>query len=97
MAQLAVGASMGAEGGGMSALWTIVVLAFVLAVLAVVAFGLLKVISFARHDDEFRDGRTGRRRWESPHLETWDEFERTHDGKSPHLETHEEFERTHPA
>ena len=71
----------------MGALWTIVVLAFVLAVFAVLAYGLFEVTKFC-------DPRAGGRRWQSPHLETWDEFERTHEWTSPHLESHEEFERT---
>lgn len=64
----------------MSTLWTIVATAFVLVVLAVVVYGLFELSPFARHRDQFRDPRTGRRRWASPHLETRDEFERTHDG-----------------
>ena len=79
----------------MSALWTIVAVAFVLVVLAILAYGLFELSPFGRHLDQFRNPRTGRRRWESPHLETRDEFERTHDGASPHLETRDEFERTH--
>jgi hypothetical protein len=73
-------------------------MAFVLAVHAVVGFtGCSRCDPLTRHVDPFRDSRTGRRLWESPHLETWDEFERTHEGNSPHLETREEFERTHYA
>jgi hypothetical protein len=78
----------------MSALGTAVAMAFVLVVLAVVAYGLFELSPFARHVDQLRDPRTGRRRWESPHLETRDEFERAHDGESPHLETRDEFEPT---
>ena len=64
----------------MSALWIIVATAFVLVVLALVAYGLFELSPFTHHLDQFRDPRTGKRRWESPHLETRDEFERTHDG-----------------
>jgi hypothetical protein len=64
----------------MSTLWTIVAVVFVLSVLAFVAYGLFEVSPFARHLDRLRDPLTGRRRWESPHLETRDEYERTHDG-----------------
>jgi hypothetical protein len=57
-----------------------VAIAFVLAVLAVVAYALFKLSPFAHHADHYRDPRTGKRLQESPHLETWDEFEqRTHD------------------
>jgi hypothetical protein len=63
----------------MSTLWIIVTLVFVLAVLGVVAYALYELSPFARHAEQFRDPRTGRRRWESPHLETRDEYERTHD------------------
>ena len=56
------------------------------------------VTPIARHVDPLRASQTGTRHWgESPHLETWDEYERTHAGNSPHLETREEFERTHHA
>jgi len=79
----------------MSALWTIVVMAFVLVVLAVLAYGLFELSPFGRHPDQFRDSRTGRRRWESPHLETRDDFEHVHDTGSPHLETRDEFEHAH--
>jgi hypothetical protein len=64
----------------MSTLWTIVAVVFVLSVLAVVAYGLFELSPLARHRDRFRELRTGRRLWESPHLETRDEFERTDDG-----------------
>jgi len=57
------------EGSAMNTLFTVVVLAFVLAVLAVVAYALFEVSPFAHHADRFRDPRTGKRRWESPHLD----------------------------
>jgi hypothetical protein len=60
----------------MSTLWAIIAVVFVLSVLAFVAYGFFEVSPFAHHIDRFRDGRTGKRRWESPHLETRDEFER---------------------
>jgi hypothetical protein len=63
----------------MSTLWIIVAFVFVLAVLAVVAYTLFEASPFARHTEQFRDPRTGRRRGESPHLETRAEYERTHD------------------
>ena len=63
----------------MTILWIIVVFGFVLAVLALVVYGVFELTPYARHVDRFRDARTGRRRWESPHLETRDEFE-AHDG-----------------
>lgn len=64
----------------MTILWIIVAFAFVLVVLALLAYGLFELTPLARHPDQFRDSRTDRRRWESPHLETRDEYERTHGG-----------------
>lgn len=53
----------------MNTFFTIVVFVFVFAVLAVVAYGLFELSPFARHADQFRDPRTGARRWESPRLD----------------------------
>jgi hypothetical protein len=53
----------------MGTLFVVIVVAFVVLVLAFVAFGLFELTPFARHDNPFRDSRTGRRRWESPHLD----------------------------
>ena len=53
----------------MDALFTVIVLAFVLLVFAVVAFAILELSPFAHHSDSFRDPRTGKRRWESPRLD----------------------------
>jgi hypothetical protein len=53
----------------MQALYTIVVFVFVLAVLATVGFALFAMSPFARHKEQFRDPRTGRRLSESPHLD----------------------------
>ena len=79
----------------MSALWTIVATAFVLVVLAALAYGVFVLVSGRRHFDQFRDPGTGGRRGASPHLELHDEFERTHDTGSPHLESRDESEHTH--
>lgn len=64
----------------MNTLWTVIATVFVLAALAFLAYGLFEVTPLARHADRLRDPTTGKRRWESPHLETRDEYERTHDG-----------------
>ncbi len=49
-------------------------------VLAAVGYALYELTPFAHNANPYRDPRTGKRRFESPHLETWDEFERrTHD------------------
>jgi hypothetical protein len=48
-----------------------------------------------RHEDQFREPRSHERRWESPHLESRDEFELTHDTGSPHLESRCEYEQRH--
>ncbi|HZR92071.1 MAG TPA: hypothetical protein VFA44_06635 [Gaiellaceae bacterium] len=62
----------------MTALWITLAMVFVVGVLVWLGYGLFEVSPLARHGDQFRDPRTGRRRWESPHLETRDEFERSH-------------------
>lgn len=60
-----------------TALFVIVV---VFAIVLVAAVGVYEVTPFVHRDNPYRDRRTGKRRFESPHLETWDEFERrTHD------------------
>lgn len=57
----------------------LVVIVIAFGILAVVLFGLYELTPFAHGTNPYRDPRTGKRRWESPHLETWDEFEqRTH-------------------
>jgi hypothetical protein len=48
---------------------TALVVAFVVLVLAVVAFALFELTPFARSTNEFRDPRTGSRIGESPHLD----------------------------
>ena len=52
----------------MTALFTIVVLAFVACVLLIAAYALFEVTPFARHSDHYRDAQ-GRRRGESPRLD----------------------------
>jgi len=65
----------------MDTVYLVVVMIFVVAVLGVVGYALFEMSPFARHADNYRDPITHKRRWESPHLETWDEFEqRTRDG-----------------
>lgn len=46
-----------------------------------------------RREDRFRDPRSHAHHWESPHLESRDEYELTHDAGSPHLESRCEYER----
>ncbi len=53
----------------MNTLFTVIVVAFVVTVLAVLAFAFFELTPFARSDNSFREPRTGRRRWESPHLD----------------------------
>jgi hypothetical protein len=53
----------------MNTLFTFLVLGFVLAVLGVVAYALFELSPFAHHADQFRDPRTGTRKWQSPHLD----------------------------
>jgi hypothetical protein len=54
---------------------TIATLLFVIAVVAVVLYGLFELTPFARHSERYRDAATGKRLFDSPHLETRDEFE----------------------
>jgi hypothetical protein len=53
----------------MAALFTIIVLLFVVGVLATVAYAVFEVTPFAKHKDHYRDPETGERRWESPYLD----------------------------
>jgi hypothetical protein len=53
----------------MNTLFTVVVFAFVFAVLAVVAYGVFEVSPFAHHKESFRDPRTGKRKWQGPRLD----------------------------
>ena len=57
------------EGRTSTHVFTFVVLAFVVAVLGVVAYSLFELSPFAHHADQFRDPRTGKRKWQSPHLD----------------------------
>jgi hypothetical protein len=52
----------------MGTLFTVIVVLFVVLVLALVAYSVFEITPFARHADHLRDPRTGKRRWESPHL-----------------------------
>jgi hypothetical protein len=69
----------------MSVLWMLVIMGVVLLVLAFVRL-------LGRHEDQFRDRHSHEQRRESPHLESRDEFELTHDTGSPHLESRSEYE-----
>jgi hypothetical protein len=60
----------------MTVLWTLIVLTFVVGVLAVVAYGIYELSPFAHHSESYRDPSTGTRQWQSPHLDSRDEFER---------------------
>jgi len=53
----------------MSTLFTIIVFAIVLAGLAVGVWALFEMSPFAKHQDQFRDPATGKRRGESPRLD----------------------------
>lgn len=50
-------------------LGTLLAFAFVIGTLVVVAWALFEISPFARHDDRFRDPRTGRPRGSSPRLD----------------------------
>ena len=53
----------------MEALFAVIVFAFVLLVLGFVVFAIFEMTPLARHSNSFRDPRTGKRRWQSPHLD----------------------------
>ena len=53
----------------MDTLAIFMVFVFVVAVLAVVAWALFEMSPFARHQDQFRDPRTGKFRGHSPRLD----------------------------
>ena len=53
----------------MATLWVIIVFAFVIGVLAIVAFALFECTAFAHDSDPYRDPTTGQRRWPSPRLD----------------------------
>jgi len=53
----------------MGTLWVIIVFAFVIAVLAIVAFAIFECTPYAHDSDPYRDPTTGRRRWPSPRLD----------------------------
>jgi hypothetical protein len=53
----------------MQALYTVIVFLFVIVVLGTVAFALFEMSPFARHQDRFRDPKTGKRLSESPRLD----------------------------
>jgi hypothetical protein len=53
----------------MGTLWVIIVFAFVIAVLAIVAFAIFECTPYAHDSDPYRDATTGRRRWPSPRLD----------------------------
>ena len=71
----------------MSVSWMLVTAALVLLVLAFVT----KLLG--RHEDRFGDLHSHEWRWESPHLESRDEYELTHDTGAPHLESRCEYEQ----
>lgn len=53
----------------MNTVFTVIAIVFVVSVLALVAYAVFEMTPLARHRDHYRDPRTGKRRWESPHLE----------------------------
>jgi hypothetical protein len=53
----------------MTALFTIVVMAFVVFVLLIAAYAFFEITPFAKHSDHYRDPKTGKRRGDSPRLD----------------------------
>jgi hypothetical protein len=60
----------------MTILSLIIVAVFVFAILGIAALALLELTPLAHRTNPYRDPTTGRRRFDSPHLEAWGEFER---------------------
>lgn len=54
----------------------LVVVVIVFAGLAVLGYLFFELTPLARHEDRYRDPRTGKQLGSAPHLENWDEFER---------------------
>jgi hypothetical protein len=50
-------------------LGTLLAFAFVIGTLAVVGWALFEISPLARHNDQYRDPRTGKRRGSSPRLD----------------------------
>jgi hypothetical protein len=69
----------------------------VLRVLVTTALVLLVPASAARpsrrRERQFRNPRSHEWHWDSPHLESGDEYELTHDTGTPHLESRCEYEK----
>lgn len=64
----------------MTTIYLVVVAVVVVGILAVAVLALFELTPFAHRTNPYRDPVSGRRRFESPHLEGWDEYERrTHD------------------
>jgi hypothetical protein len=53
----------------MNIVFLIIVFVFVTSVLAFAGYALLKISPFATHSDRYRDPDTGRRLYDSPHLD----------------------------
>jgi hypothetical protein len=53
----------------MTALFTVVVLAFVFVVLLLAAYAIYELTPLAKHTDHYRDPETGQRRASSPRLD----------------------------
>jgi hypothetical protein len=71
-------ASEGERLGGKGALMNIsviIVMLFVFAVIAIVLSVLFELSPFAHHAETYRDHATGKRLFDSPHLENRDEFD----------------------
>ena len=53
----------------MEIVFSIVAIVFVISVLGLVGYALVQVTPLGHHVDHYRDPNTGKRRWESPHLD----------------------------
>jgi len=62
---------------------TVISTIVVVAVLAFVFYVAFELTPFATHGDTYRDRVSGKRRFESPHLETRDEFEHRTGAEAP--------------
>ena len=69
MDRVAVPARLSEKEAAMDIVFTIVVFAFVISVLALVGFAVVEISPLGRHRDHYRDSETGNRRFESPRLD----------------------------
>lgn len=69
MDRVVVPAKLSQKEAAMNIVFTIIVFAFVISVLALVGVAIVEMSPLGRHRDHYRDPETGLRRFESPRLD----------------------------